>query len=82
MIRKLPIVVPDLPYAKSVCGDSPFYFDINSKYSFSLSAINNAVKYASKEKYIDYTDQLVSIPKDWVYAKKVIRFDSKIISLL
>jgi len=65
MIRKLPIVVPNLPYAKSVCGKSAFYFDINSSQSF-LSAINNAVHHATNKKLIDYSKELSVIPKDWV----------------
>ena len=64
MIRGIPIVVPDLPYATTLCGLSAFYFQADSPPDF-LRALGEAVIFASEDSSVDYTEALSVIPKDW-----------------
>lgn len=64
MYLGLPIVCPDLPYARILCGDEAIYFEPNS-----VSSLHRAV-YILKEKldngwWPKWHDQLRLLPNDW-----------------
>jgi glycosyltransferase involved in cell wall biosynthesis len=72
MFVGLPVVCPDLPYARTLCGDQAFYFDPNSPRS-----LQNALK-GLKLKLDDgwwpcWSKQMESIPKDWESVARCIR---------
>jgi glycosyltransferase involved in cell wall biosynthesis len=60
----LPIICPDLPYARTLCGNIAIYFnpaDINSL----SSAITELNQRKQNGWWPDWSTQLAAIPKDW-----------------
>ena len=60
----LPVVCPDLPYARALCGDQAIYFDPDSIRSLR-SAIIKLKDLLSKNWKPDWSGQLKDIPKNW-----------------
>lgn len=64
MFVGLPIVCPDLPYARTLCGDAAIYFDPQS-----VSALKAAVTMLRNRLaagwWPDWTDRLATLPRDW-----------------
>jgi len=60
----LPIICPNLPYARHMCGNQAIYFDASS-----LSSLHSAVvelhKRLARGWWPDWSEQLSSISKDW-----------------
>jgi len=60
----LPIICPDLPYARTLCGDQAIYFDPHS-----VTSLHTAIKELNTRRnscwWPDWKDQLSAIPKDW-----------------
>lgn len=64
MFVGLPIVCPDLPYARTLCGDNAIYFDPQSVESLR-SAISMLHERLQGGWWPDWSGQLASIPSDW-----------------
>lgn len=64
MFLGLPIVCPDLPYARVLCGFDAIYFDPESVYSLNESIITLADRLKKGWKP-NWRDQLEKIPSDW-----------------
>lgn len=64
MFVGLPIVCPDLPYARVLCGEEAIYFDPQSIESLR-KAIMVLAKRLSEGWWPDWTRQLQHIPKNW-----------------
>ena len=67
MYLGLPIVCPDLPFARALCGDDAIYFDPNDIESLRLAIIH------LKSRLIDgwqpdWNKQIKKIPKNWATA--------------
>jgi glycosyltransferase involved in cell wall biosynthesis len=64
MFVGLPIVCPDLPYARTLCGDHAFYFNPDQPESLrqALLALQLQLK---KGWWPDWQDRLANIPPDW-----------------
>ena len=64
MFVGLPIVCPDLPYARTLCGDDAIYFDAMSIESLkaAVTALHDRL---SAGWWPDWTSQLASLPADW-----------------
>lgn len=64
MFVGLPIVCPDLPYARALCWDGAIYFDPRS-----IDSLRNAIgvlhQRLAKGWWPDWTAQLAGIPKNW-----------------
>ena len=64
MFVGLPIVCPDLPYARTLCSDGAIYFD-----PYSIDSLRQAIDDLSARLaagwWPDWKEQLASIPKDW-----------------
>lgn len=64
MFMGLPIVCPDLPYARALCADGAIYFD-----ALSIDSLRNAIEMLharlSAGWWPDWNKQLSAIPKDW-----------------
>lgn len=60
----LPIVIPDLPYARSLCGDSAFYFEPQSIESF-LAALESVAEFVQGGMKLDYSNELADVPDSW-----------------
>ena len=60
----MPIVCPDLPYARALCGDHAIYFDPNSVESLRLALIKLKRLFAENWSP-DWSGQLSEIPKTW-----------------
>jgi hypothetical protein len=60
----LPIVCPDLPYARTLCGDQAFYFDATDTGSllYALQALHARL---SAGWWPDWSERLSRIPPDW-----------------
>lgn len=60
----LPIVCPDLPYARTLCGDHAFYFDPDHPESLrqALVLLKSTL---DQGWWPDWKDRLVNIPQDW-----------------
>lgn len=64
MFLNLPIICPELPYARALCGSEAIYFDPNS--IVSLNAAMITMQERLKDGWIpNWQDQLESIPKAW-----------------
>jgi glycosyltransferase involved in cell wall biosynthesis len=71
MFIGLPIVCPDLPYARALCGDRAFYFDPDNPSSLFLALVK---LHSSLDQgwWPDWGDQLKNIPSDWsVVARQI-----------
>lgn len=64
MFVGLPIICPDLPYARILCGEQAEYFDPNSLTSLK-NAINTMQKKLNDGWWPDWSKQLLHIPNDW-----------------
>jgi glycosyltransferase involved in cell wall biosynthesis len=60
----LPVICPDLPYARILCGEQAIYFD-----PLNIFSLHAAVVQLNKRRnsgwWPDWTMQLSAIPKDW-----------------
>jgi hypothetical protein len=64
MFVGLPIVCPDLPYARTLCGDQAFYFDPDQHESLG-HALASLKSRLDQGWWPDWEDRLVNIPPDW-----------------
>lgn len=64
MFVGIPIVCPDLPYARTLCGDHAFYFDPEQPESL-WHALGSLKSQLDQGWWPDWKDQLVNIPPDW-----------------
>jgi glycosyltransferase involved in cell wall biosynthesis len=64
MFVGLPIVCPDRPYARIICGDQAIYFDPDEPDSLLIALLNLKKKLADGW-WPDWSEQLMPIPKDW-----------------
>lgn len=64
MFSGIPIVCPDLPYARVLCGDGAIYFQVDSADSLK-DAVDELHGRLSKGYWPDWSKQLKAIPKDW-----------------
>lgn len=60
----LPIVCPDLPYARTLCGDQAIYFDPDSVESLKTALIVLRMQ-LDEGWWPDWTGQLEKIPSSW-----------------
>jgi glycosyltransferase involved in cell wall biosynthesis len=72
MFLGLPVICPDLPYAKTLCGDQGIYFDPDSVESLR-SALMQLKELLSNKWRPDWSEQLRGIPKNWEgFASKIL----------
>jgi glycosyltransferase involved in cell wall biosynthesis len=72
MFLGLPIICPNLPYAKNLCGNQAIYFDPNSSESLR-TAILHLSKLLSDNWVPDWSEQLKGFPKTWEdFASKIL----------
>ncbi len=64
MFVGLPIVCPDLPYARTLCADQAFYFDPDQPESL-LNALESLKSRLDHGWWPAWEDRLVNIPPDW-----------------
>lgn len=64
MFLGLPIVCPELPYARALCGDQGIYFDPDSVESLR-AALKKLKELLSDNWKPDWSEQLIDIPKTW-----------------
>jgi glycosyltransferase involved in cell wall biosynthesis len=64
MFVGLPIVCPDLPYARTLCGDHAFYFDPDRPESLQ-HALASLKSRLDQGWWPNWEDRLVNIPPDW-----------------
>ncbi len=64
MFLGLPILCPDLPYARALCGDGAFYFDPADLASLQRAAADLHRRLAAGW-WPDWRARLASIPPDW-----------------
>jgi glycosyltransferase involved in cell wall biosynthesis len=64
MIAGLPIVCPDLPYARTLCGDEAIYFDPRDVRSLR-GALESLRTRLNSGWWPDWRGRLASIPSDW-----------------
>ncbi len=60
----LPIIVPDLPYARVLCGDQAIYFKIDNFSSFE-DAVHSLIEKMNSGWYPDWSSSLAKIPANW-----------------
>ena len=60
----LPIVCPDLPYARALCGDSAIYFDPDSVGSLHQAVLELRSR-LDNGWWPDWTERLVTTPRSW-----------------
>ena len=60
----LPIICPDLPYARALCGEQAIYFEANNVKSLE-AAVEELNKLRKSDWWPDWEEQLSNIPKDW-----------------
>ncbi len=60
----LPIVCPDLPYARALCGDGAIYFDPDSVGSLHQAVLELRSR-LDKGWWPDWTEKLVTTPRSW-----------------
>ncbi len=59
-----PIICADLPYARALCGDGPFYFDPDDFSSFA-DAVARLQKSLAGGERPDWSDAMSRIPRSW-----------------
>ena len=64
MFVGLPVVCPDLPYARTLCGDQAFYFDPDQPESL-LHALASLRSQLDQGWWPTWEDRLRNIPPDW-----------------
>ena len=60
----LPIIAPDLPYARYLCGDEAIYFDPNEFKTFE-EAVNLLIKKLNSGWYPNWSNYIKKFPSDW-----------------
>jgi hypothetical protein len=60
----LPIIVPDLPYARYLCGDEAIYFDPYEFKTFE-EAVNFLIKKLNSGWHPDWSNHIKKFPSDW-----------------
>jgi len=60
----LPIICPDLPYARILCGEQAIYFDPHNVNSLH-AAIEELNTRRNSDWWPNWKEQLTAIPKDW-----------------
>jgi len=60
----LPIICPDLPYARILCGEQAIYFDPENVVSL-YAAVLDLNKRRNSGWWPDWKEQLAFIPEDW-----------------
>jgi glycosyltransferase involved in cell wall biosynthesis len=64
MYMNLPIICPDLPYARTICGDEAIYFD-----PYSLHSLHDAITDLYGRLIAgwspNWVEQLKRLPRDW-----------------
>jgi glycosyltransferase involved in cell wall biosynthesis len=60
----LPIIYPDLPYARTLCGERAIYFDPKTVVSLHAT-VGELNKRRNSGWWPDWERQLAFIPKDW-----------------
>jgi glycosyltransferase involved in cell wall biosynthesis len=60
----LPIICPDLPYARTLCGNEAIYFDPKDVESLQRSVLDLRSRLTNGW-WPDWSEQLRSIPKNW-----------------
>jgi glycosyltransferase involved in cell wall biosynthesis len=68
----LPIVCPDLPYARTLCGDAAIYFDPDKSQSLVL-ALRTLRERLDHGWWPDWTERLEFIPADWAAVGAALR---------
>ncbi len=64
MFLGLPVICPDLPYAKTLCGNQAIYFDPDSIESLRNALVELTTLLSDNWKP-DWSEQLRSVPKNW-----------------
>jgi len=64
MFVGIPIICPDLPYARNLCGDKAIYFDPDSPESLML-AIRRLKKMLDRGWWPTWDTQMKNIPSNW-----------------
>ena len=64
MFLGLPVICPDLPYAKTLCGNQAIYFDPDSIESLRTALVELTTLLSDNWKP-DWSEQLRSVPKNW-----------------
>ncbi|WP_448652352.1 glycosyltransferase [Pseudomonas fluorescens] len=64
MFAGLPIICPDLPYARVLCGEGAIYFRADNADSLK-NAVNELHGKLSAGYWPDWSEQLKTIPRDW-----------------
>ena len=64
MFLGLPVICPDLPYARTLCGDQAIYFDPDSIESLRAALIELRGLLSDNWKP-NWSEQLRSVPKNW-----------------
>lgn len=64
MFAGLPIVCPDLPYARTLCADEAIYFNVDDVESLK-DAVRELHRKLSDGYWPDWSDQLKEVPKSW-----------------
>lgn len=64
MFIGLPIICPDLLYARTLCGDEAIYFDIEEPESL-CQALLTLQSRLNKGWWPNWRDRLINIPSDW-----------------
>jgi glycosyltransferase involved in cell wall biosynthesis len=65
----IPIICPDLPYARILCGTEAIYFDVNNHESLTL-AVNELFFRLNRGWWPDWEKQLLEIPSSWEHVAK------------
>lgn len=68
----LPIVCPDLPYARALCGDAAIYFDPDEKASLE-AALSTLRERLDRGWWPDWSDRLALLPADWGVVAEALR---------
>lgn len=64
MFIGLPIICPDLPYARTLCGEQAIYFNPDEPESL-LAGLHSLQTLLRKGWWPNWTERLANIPKDW-----------------
>ena len=64
MFVGLPIICPDLPYARALCGEQAIYFDPDQPESLRQALIMMQSR-IDQGWWPDWQDQLIGMPTDW-----------------
>ena len=59
-----PILAPNLPYVREMCGTTPFYFENGDTYSF-VCACQKLLRFLKSGDHISYEQELAAFPTSW-----------------